>query len=182
MYICIYIYICMYIYIYYNIYTHYLQVNSALFPMSRLARSSAFHLFIFYKLLAHITHTKTRACNSARARRGPSYLGIGRTSTFFLIFFLQVLRRLGYASPRRQYTLRAAINMFLATSTPAGFFGNSFSTFSRGAAQANIYIIYMYTHIYLYIHIYTSVDRMLRSICSVPPHFPRIHSKKRFDL
>ena len=32
------------------------------------------------------------------------------------------------------YTVRAAVEMFVAARAPAGFYGNSFSTFSRGVA------------------------------------------------
>jgi hypothetical protein len=46
-----------------------------------------------------------------------------------------VLRQLNYSDPRREYTLRSALDMALAVSAPAGFFGNAFSSFSRGVSQ-----------------------------------------------
>lgn len=58
----------------------------------------------------------------------------GRTATGFPLVNT-VLRQLNYSEPRREYTLRAAIDMALAVSAPAGFFGNGFSSFSRGVAQ-----------------------------------------------
>ena len=36
--------------------------------------------------------------------------------------------------PKWSYTLRTAVEMFLAAAAPAGFYGNSYSTFSRGVA------------------------------------------------
>jgi hypothetical protein len=61
----------------------------------------------------------------------------GRTATGFPLVDT-VLRRLNYSEPRREYTLRAALDMALAVSAPAGFFGNGFSSFSRGVAQVRI--------------------------------------------